>query len=147
MVLRAITLLQALSCRHNRIHDDGHRHGVSNSTYMGAGTAMKILSYFFIGIVFGLGLILSGMTLPLKVLGFLHIFGNWDPTLAFVMGTAVITTTVGYRLILRRNSPVLDNSFFLPSVRIIDTKLLLGACLFGMGWGWLGFVLDLLLQL
>ena len=90
---------------------------------------MKILSYFFIGIVFGLGLILSGMTLPLKVLGFLDIFGNWDPTLAFVMGTAVITTTVGYQLILRRNSPVLDNSFFLPTVRIIDAKLLLGACL------------------
>ena len=106
---------------------------------MGAWTAMKILSYFFIGIVFGVGLILSGMTLPLKVLGFLDIFGNWDPTLAFVMGTAVITTTVGYQVILRRNSPVLDNSFFLPTVRIIDTKLLLGACMFGMGWGLVGF--------
>ena len=106
---------------------------------MGAWTAMKILSYFFIGIVFGVGLILSGMTLPLKVLGFLDIFGNWDPTLAFVMGAAVITTTVGYQLILRRSSPILDNSFSLPTVRAIDTKLLLGACMFGMGWGLVGF--------
>jgi uncharacterized membrane protein YedE/YeeE len=100
---------------------------------------MKFLSYLTIGIVFGVGLILSGMTQPLKVLGFLDIFGNWDPTLAFVMGSAVITTTIGYKLILRRSSPVLENKFFLPTVSTLDTRLVLGASMFGIGWGLVGF--------
>ena len=100
---------------------------------------MKFFSYFTIGLVFGVGLILSGMTQPLKVLGFLDIFGSWDPTLAFVMGSAVITTTIGYKLILRRTSPLLENKFFLPTVTTLDTKLVLGASMFGIGWGLVGF--------
>jgi hypothetical protein len=100
---------------------------------------IKFLSYFTIGIVFGVGLILSGMTQPLKVLGFLDIFGSWDPTLAFVMGSAVITTTIGYKLILRRTSPLLENNFFMPTASTLDTKLVLGASMFGIGWGLVGF--------
>jgi uncharacterized protein len=106
---------------------------------MGARLIMKFLSYLTIGIIFGVGLILSGMTQPLKVLGFLDVFGNWDPSLAFVMGFAVITTTLGYKIVLGRNSPILEKVFFIPKSRTLDGKLLWGASMFGIGWGIAGF--------
>ena len=91
------------------------------------------------GLTFGLGLILSGMADPAKVLNFLDIFGVWDPSLAFVMGGASITAFVGYRLVWRQKTPIVGTRFDLPKDAEIDTPLLTGAAIFGIGWGLGGF--------
>ncbi|MEO1070357.1 MAG: DUF6691 family protein [Cyanobacteria bacterium J06638_6] len=91
------------------------------------------------GLLFGLGLGLSQMIDPQRVIGLLNVAGAWDPTLAFVMGGAVVTTLVSFRLILRRPAPVLSSKFFVPTRRDIDRPLLLGAALFGIGWGLGGY--------
>ncbi len=90
------------------------------------------------GLLFGLGLLLSGMANPAKVLNFLDIAGHWDPSLAFVMGGAVIVTATGYHLIFRRAKPILDSAFHLPTARQIDRQLVSGAAIFGAGWGLVG---------
>lgn len=89
---------------------------------------------FLVGLVFALGLGLSGMTMPSKVIGFLDVTGAWDPSLAFVMGGAVTVFAVIYRLARRRRAPLFGGSFAEPP-RAIDRKLLLGAAIFGVGWG------------
>lgn len=91
------------------------------------------------GLVFGLGLAVSGMVNPAKVQGFLDLAGAWDPTLAFVMAGALATTMAGYRVVLRRRGPLLGGAFALPRARTIDRPLVLGALLFGIGWGLAGF--------
>jgi uncharacterized protein len=91
------------------------------------------------GLLFGLGLALSGMTDRHKVLGFLDVAGDWDPTLVFVMGGAVLVTLVTFRFVLRRPQPVLEETFHLPSKKQVDGPLIMGAVLFGMGWGLAGF--------
>ncbi|MEF2073075.1 YeeE/YedE family protein [Consotaella aegiceratis] len=91
------------------------------------------------GLLFGVGLIVSGMADPAKVLNFLDLFGHWDPSLAFVMGGAVVVTFVGYRLVWRRRAPVLLEGFDLPAATRIDRRLVIGAALFGVGWGLGGF--------
>jgi uncharacterized membrane protein YedE/YeeE len=98
----------------------------------------KSASAFIAGLVFGIGLTLSQMVNPQKVLAFLDITGNWDPSLALVMGGALVTTLIGYRLILRRQSPVFDVQFSLPTNTQIDRPLAVGAILFGLGWGLVG---------
>jgi hypothetical protein len=90
------------------------------------------------GLVFGLGLTISEMVNPAKVLAFLDLFGNWDPSLAFVMGGALIVTAIGYRLVWTRARPVFADQFQVPGNRDIDTRLAVGAILFGMGWGLVG---------
>ena len=90
------------------------------------------------GVVFGIGLTLSGMTQPAKVIGFLDLFGNWDPSLAFVMGGAVIVHALTRPLVLRRKHPITAASFRLPSLTTIDGRLVAGASLFGLGWGLVG---------
>ena len=100
---------------------------------------MKPVSAFVIGLVFGLGLIVSGMGNPEKVLNFFDLFGTFDPSLLFVMGAALITTAVGYRLVFRANRPVLADRFRLPSVSGIDVRLIAGSSVFGIGWGLTGF--------
>lgn len=99
---------------------------------------MIILVNLIAGLLFGFGLLLSGMANPAKVLNFLDITGHWDPSLAFVMGGAVLVTTIGYRIVFRRAKPVLDESFHLPTAQQIDGKLVLGAAIFGVGWGLVG---------
>ena len=94
---------------------------------------------FAAGLLFGLGLSLGGMTQPAVVLGFLDIFGAWDPRLVFVMAGAVLTTAVGYRLVLRRTRPLLAERFQWPTSRRIDARLVGGAALFGIGWGIAGY--------
>ncbi|MGA0613909.1 DUF6691 family protein [Paracoccus sp. KR1-242] len=94
---------------------------------------------FLCGLVFGLGLVISGMSDPAKVLNFLDVAGSWDPSLAFVMGGATLTAFIGYRLVWRRNTPVLEPAFDIPQNRRIDRPLLAGALLFGIGWGIGGF--------
>jgi uncharacterized membrane protein YedE/YeeE len=100
----------------------------------------RILSALFAGIVFGTGIAISGMGNPAKVLNFFDPFGTWDPSLAFVMGGALITTAIGYRLIFGRiSAPMFDDRFQLPTAKTIDVKLVGGSALFGIGWGISGF--------
>lgn len=87
------------------------------------------------GLVFGIGLLLSGMTQPARVIAFLDVTRGWDPTLAFVMGGAVMINLVATRLILGRDRPWFDGSFHLPPRTDIDAPLLAGAAIFGVGWG------------
>jgi uncharacterized membrane protein YedE/YeeE len=91
------------------------------------------------GLLFGLGLALSGMTRPLKVMGFLDVTGQWDASLLFVLGGAAGVATLAFRLILRRRAPITGGSFELPTSRAIDGRLVLGAAIFGLGWGGVGY--------
>lgn len=93
------------------------------------------LSALAAGLVFGMGLILSEMVNPRRVKGFLDITGHWDPTLAFVMGGALLITGVGYNILFKRGKPLFEESFSVPANRVIDAKLIIGAVLFGVGWG------------
>ncbi|MCF4165889.1 YeeE/YedE family protein [Zavarzinia compransoris] len=99
----------------------------------------RILTALVIGLIFGLGLAVAGMTDPAKVLGFLDLAGDWDPSLAFVMGAGVIVTFIGYKLVLSRSGPVLAGAFQIPTRRDIDLNLVAGAALFGIGWGLAGY--------
>lgn len=96
------------------------------------------LSALLAGLVFGLGLVVSQMVNPSKVLGFLDLFGKWDPSLALVMGGALLVTAIGYRLVLRRTQPLFADRFQLPGARSVDARLAAGAVLFGVGWGLAG---------
>jgi uncharacterized membrane protein YedE/YeeE len=98
-----------------------------------------VLAAFVSGVLFGVGLAMSGMTDPRRVLGFLDLFGKFDPTLLFVLGGAVATTTVLFRFVLRRGSPVLASTFQVSNLRHIDRSLLAGAAIFGIGWGIAGY--------
>lgn len=91
------------------------------------------------GLLFGVGLGVSGMTLPSKVVGFLDVTGAWDASLAFVMMGAIAVHALMYRLVRRRESPLFDGVFHVPTRRDLDGRLLLGAALFGVGWGLGGF--------
>ncbi len=100
---------------------------------------MRALSFFALGALFAIGLGISGMTQPTKVIGFLDVAGHWDPALMFVMGGAVVVTFLGYRWVLRRPLPLLAGRFDIPTRSDIDASLLGGAALFGIGWGLAGF--------
>lgn len=100
---------------------------------------MHLIVAYIIGLVFGTGIALSGMANPAKVLNFFDIAGSWDPSLVFVMGGALITTFIGYRLVLDRSAPVLAKAFQVPAIRTIDARLLGGSAVFGVGWGIAGF--------
>lgn len=95
---------------------------------------MHYVSALGAGLLFALGLGLSGMMSPLKVQGFLDLFGRWDPSLMMVMGGAVAVTFALFPLIFRRERPLFEPHFALPGSKLIDGKLLLGSGLFGMGW-------------
>ena len=99
----------------------------------------SLLISFVSGIVFALGLGISGMTQPAKVVGFLDFTSNWDPSLAFVMMGAIAVHAILYWLIRHRPSPVFTSTFSVPTRRDIDLRLLGGAALFGVGWGIGGF--------
>ena len=99
----------------------------------------RIIAALGCGSIFGLGLAISGMMNPARVIGFLDVTGNWDPTLAFVMGGALLVAVPAYRLILGRGHPALAGGFSLPSKTRLDTPLILGSALFGIGWGLVGF--------
>jgi uncharacterized membrane protein YedE/YeeE len=91
------------------------------------------------GLVFGAGLILSGMTQPEKVTNFLDFSGTWDPSLAFVMGGAILVHGTLLRIIRQRGVPVFDEKFHLPTIKDVDRRLVLGAAIFGIGWGLGGY--------
>ncbi|MBL9027424.1 MAG: YeeE/YedE family protein [Myxococcales bacterium] len=97
------------------------------------------LAGFGSGALFGLGLIVAGMTKPEKVIGFLDFTGSWDPSLMFVMGGAVMVHFILFRVVRRLPTPVFDTKFHIPTRRDLDARLLVGAALFGIGWGLGGF--------
>lgn len=99
----------------------------------------KMLVNLFAGLLFGLGLVVSGMANPEKVIRFLDVAGDWDPTLAFVMGGALLVAFPASRLIFRRKKPILADDFDLPKKTAVDARLLGGAVIFGVGWGLSGF--------
>ncbi|MBV1875870.1 MAG: YeeE/YedE family protein [Cycloclasticus sp.] len=99
----------------------------------------KILSALLAGLIFGVGITLSGMVDPNKVVNFLDITGDWDPSLMFVLGGGVITTAIMYRFIFAQNKPLFAEDFHLPTLLKIDSKLLFGSALFGVGWGLIGY--------
>jgi hypothetical protein len=98
-----------------------------------------LASAFFAGIVFAIGLGLSGMTNPGKVIGFLDVAGHWDPSLAFVMAGAIVVHVGAARWALRAPRPLWAGAFALPASTSIDAQLVVGAALFGLGWGIAGF--------
>lgn len=98
----------------------------------------NLLAYLA-GLLFGFGLILAGMTDTSKVIGFLDFFGDWDPSLAFVMVGAIGIHALLLRLIVKRPAPLLDTHFHVPTRRDIDLRLVGGAAIFGVGWGLAGF--------
>lgn len=100
---------------------------------------MSFLVNLALGLLFGIGLVVSSMSDPAKVLNFLDLFGSWDPSLAFVMGGAVVTAFLGYRVVLRRPKPIAAPRFHLPARADIDSKVLIGPAIFGIGWGLGGF--------
>ena len=100
---------------------------------------MQVVVSLITGLLFGIGLILSGMTDPSKVKGFLDVTGNWDPSLAFVMGGAIAVGLVAFRMAGKRASSYLGAPMRLPSARHIDRRLVLGGFVFGIGWGLAGF--------
>ncbi len=100
---------------------------------------MRLLVALFSGVLFGLGLVVSGMVNPAKVLGFLDVAGDWDPTLAFFMGGALLVAVPAFRVILKRPRLVLAEEFDLPAKKDLDARLLAGSALFGVGWGLAGF--------
>jgi uncharacterized membrane protein YedE/YeeE len=100
---------------------------------------MPIVSAFIVGLVFGIGLIVAGMTNPAKVQGFLDLAGNWDPSLAFVMGGAILVGLVAFRFAGKRQHSLLGEAMRLPAATRIDRRLLLGGLAFGAGWGLAGF--------
>lgn len=99
----------------------------------------SVIAAGVIGALFALGLLISGMTDPAKVIGFLTLGSNWDPTLAFVMAGATTVYALAYRAIRRRSRPLAELTFHLPTRRDLDLPLLLGAAIFGVGWGMGGF--------
>jgi uncharacterized protein len=100
---------------------------------------MRLIASYFIGLLFGVGIVVSGMFNPAKVLNFFDIAGSWDPSLIFVMGGALVTTFVGYRVTFGRPKPALAESFQVPTNRKIDARLIGGSAVFGLGWGIAGF--------
>lgn len=100
---------------------------------------MRFVLTYFIGLVFGIGISISGMANPAKVLNFFDVAGAWDPSLMFVMGGALFTTFIGYRLTLGRKAPMFAAKFSLPTARQLDARLLGGSAVFGVGWGIAGF--------
>jgi uncharacterized membrane protein YedE/YeeE len=98
----------------------------------------ETLSGLLCGLVFGIGLVVSGMAYPTKVLGFLDLFGDWDPSLAVVMAAALVITIPGYLWARRRARPLVAARFQWPTLHEIDGRLIGGATLFGIGWGLVG---------
>ena len=97
------------------------------------------ITVFLCGVLFAVGLGISGMTQPAKIIAFLDVTGKWDPSLLFVMGGAVAINMILYRLSMRRSQPVFQDSFIIPSRRKINSRLIIGSSLFGVGWGLSGY--------
>lgn len=100
---------------------------------------MNALTSLLAGLLFGLGLVVSGMANPAKVLGFLDLFGDWDPSMAFVMLGALLVGTIAFHIAGKRTRALLGAPISLPTARDIDRRLVLGSLAFGIGWGLAGY--------
>lgn len=100
---------------------------------------MRLILTYLSGLIFGIGISISGMANPAKVLNFFDFAGTWDPSLVFVMGGAVVVTFIGYRFVLKRPAPLMDAKFRLPTRSDLDLSLIGGSAMFGIGWGIAGF--------
>ena len=98
----------------------------------------RLITAVVIGAIFGIGLAIAGMLNPSKVVGFLDFFGDWDPSLALVMGGGVLVNAIGLRFVLKRETPIQSAKFLLPTASRIDKPLVLGSVIFGIGWGLAG---------
>lgn len=100
---------------------------------------LRIFIAFLVGFIFAIGLGISGMTQPQKVIGFLDIFGNWDPALMFVMLGAIPVHLISYQISKKRKSPLLDNVWHTPTRQDLTPRLIIGSAIFGIGWGLGGY--------
>lgn len=100
---------------------------------------MGLIVHAVAGLIFGIGLVISEMANPAKVLNFLDVTGTWDPSLAFVMAGAIAVAAAGYWLVFRRSRPLISDSFHVPPRWPIESRIIVGAALFGIGWGLAGF--------
>ena len=98
----------------------------------------RLITALIIGAVFGIGLAIAGMLNPSKVVGFLDVFGDWDPSLAFVMGGGVLVNAIGHRFVMKRKEPIQRATFSMPTSTNIDKSLVIGSVIFGVGWGLAG---------
>lgn len=100
---------------------------------------MRLISAYLIGLLFGVGVTIAGMSNPAKVLNFFDVAGTWDPSLVFVMAGALVVTAIGYRVVMRRPAPSFGGSFQVPTRKDLDLRLISGSAVFGIGWGIAGF--------
>ena len=100
---------------------------------------MHLIIVYLIGVIFGTGIVVSGMANPAKVINFFDVAGSWDPSLAFVIGGALVVTAVGYRIVFGRARPLFEGRFVLPTARNLYARLIGGSAVFGVGWGIAGF--------
>ena len=100
---------------------------------------MNLATHFIAGFIFAIGLVVGGMTQPSKIIAFLDVSGDWDPSLGFVMVGAIGVHALTYRLIMKRPTPLFAREFYVPRRNDIDARLLVGAALFGVGWGLGGY--------
>ena len=98
----------------------------------------RLIAALIIGAVFGIGLAIAGMLNPSKVVGFLDVFGDWDPSLAFVMGGGVLVNAIGHRFVMKRKAPIQCGAFSMSTSTNIDKPLVIGSVIFGVGWGLAG---------
>ena len=98
----------------------------------------RLITALIIGAIFGTGLAIAGMLNPSKVVGFLDIFGDWDPSLAFVMGGGVLVNAIGHRFVMKRKAPIQCATFSMPTSTKFDKPLVIGSVIFGVGWGLAG---------
>jgi uncharacterized protein len=98
----------------------------------------RLITALIIGAVFGIGLAIAGMLNPSKVVGFLDVFGDWDPSLAFVMGGGVLVNAIGHRFVMKRKAPIQSAKISMPTSTNIDKPLVIGSLIFGVGWGLAG---------
>ena len=98
----------------------------------------RLITALIIGAIFGAGLAFAGMLNPHKVVGFLDVFGDWDPSLAFVMGGGVLVNAIGHRFVMKRKAPIQCATFSMPTSTKLDKPLVIGSVIFGVGWGLAG---------
>ena len=98
----------------------------------------RLITALIIGLIFGAGLAIAGMLNPSKVVGFLYVFGDWDPSLAFVIGGGVLVNSLGPRFLMKRKTPIPCATFSMPTSTNIDKPLVIGSVIFGVGWGLAG---------
>ncbi|MDC0649568.1 YeeE/YedE family protein [Alphaproteobacteria bacterium] len=98
----------------------------------------RLITALIIGAVFGIGLAIAGMLNPIKVVGFLDVFGDWDPSLAFVMSGGALVNAIGHRFVMKRKAPIQCATFSMPTSTNIDKPLVIGSVIFGVGWGLAG---------